>query len=362
MCVTPFRRVRSILQYAGPGEPGLRITQGHSLALVAKSGQRHLRKQTRIILGARASRPHPFVLQQPPSRPLVSFVDNPRHSNRPPVIPAAAGIQRGEAAGHHTITTKITVQTTPFAPLRALRGQSPSFQPPTRHSGGGRNPEGRGRGESHQSQKSHESQFRQPPSRPLVSFVDNPRHSNRPPVIPAAAGIQRGEAGDITPITKIPRITVQTTPFAPLRVLRGQSPSFQPPTRHSGEGRNPEGRGRAGHHTNHKNPTNHSSDNPLRALRGQSPSFQPPTRHSGGGRNPEGRGRGESHQSQKSHESQFRQLPSRPFVSFVDNPRHSNRPPVIPAAAGIQRGEAAGHPTNHKNPTNHSSDNPLRAP
>ena len=34
-------------------------------------------------------------------------------------------------------------------------------------------------------------------------------------------------------------------------------------------------------------------------------------------------------------------------------------PPVIPAAAGIQRGEAAGHPTNHKN---HSSDNPLRAP
>ena len=44
---------------------------------------------------------------------------------------------------------KITVQTTPFAPLRVLRGQSPSFQPPTRHSGGGRNPEGRGRGESH---------------------------------------------------------------------------------------------------------------------------------------------------------------------------------------------------------------------
>ena len=80
---------------------------------------------------------------------------------------------------------------------------------------------------------------------PLVSFVDNPRHSNRPPVIPATAGIQRGEA--------------------------------------------------AGHHTNHKNPTNHSSDNPLRALSGQSPSFQPPTRHSGGGRNPEGRGRGESH-------------------------------------------------------------------
>ena len=71
-----------------------------------------------------------------------------------------------------------------------------------------------------------------------------------------------------------------------------------------------------------------------------------------------------------------------PLVSFVDNPRHSNRPPVIPTAhpsfqpptrhsnrppvipatAGIQRGEAAGHPTNHKNHTNHSSDNPLRAP
>ena len=164
-----------------------------------------------------------------------------------------------------------------------------------------------------------------------------------------------------------------------------------------------------GNPTNHKNHTNHSSDNPLRApsrpswtipviptahpsfrrrpesrgarrrdiplitkitvqttpfaplsvLRGQSPSFQPPTRHSGGGRNPEGRGRGESHQSQKSHESQFRQLPSRPLVSFVDNPRHSDRPPVIPAAAGIQRGGDVGNPTNHKN---HSSDNPLRAP
>ena len=71
---------------------------------------------------------------------------------------------------------------------------------------------------------------------------------------------------DIPLITIITKITVQTTPFAPLSVLRGQSPSFQPPT------------------------------------------------------------------------------------------RHSNRPPVIPAAAGIQRGEAAGHPTNHKNHTNHSSD------
>ena len=255
----------------------------------------------------------------------MSFVDNPRHSNRPPVIPAAAGIQ------------------------------------------------GRGRGESHQSQKSHESQFRQLPSRPLVSFVDNPRHSNCPPVIPAAAGIQRGgdvgnptnhknhtnhssdnslrapsrppwtipviptaphrhSGEELAPypdtgpesrgagtwgiplITIIPRITVQTTPFAPLRVLRGQSPSFQPPTRHSGEGRNPEGRGG-----------------------------------------------GTSHQSQKSHESQFRQPPSRPFVSFVDNPRHSNRPPVIPAKAGIQRGGDVGNPTNHNNPTNHSSDNSLRA-
>ena len=180
----------------------------------------------------------------------MSFVDNPRHSNRPPVIPAAAGIQ------------------------------------------------GRGRGESHQSQKSHESQFRQPPSRPFAPFVDNPRHSNRPPVIPAAAGIQRGgDVGNptnhknhtnhssdnslrapscpswiipviptahpsfrrrpesrgagtwgIPPITKITRITVQTTPFAPLSVLRGQSPSFQPPTRHSGGGRNPEGRGRGESH------------------------------------------------------------------------------------------------------------------
>ena len=138
---------------------------------------------------------------------------------------------------------KITVQTTPFAPLSVLRGQSPSFQPPTRHSGDGRNPEGRGGGTSHQSQK---SQFRQPPSRP--SWII--------PVIPTA------------------------------------HPSFR---------RRPESRGarRRGHPTNHKNHTNHSSDNSLRALsvlRGQSPSFQPPTRHSGGGRNPRGaRRRGESH-------------------------------------------------------------------
>ena len=145
--------------------------------------------------------------------PLVSFVDNPRHSNRPPVIPAAAGIQ------------------------------------------------GRGRGESHQSQKSHESQFRQPPSCPSWTI----------PVIPTAHPSFRRRpesrgAGTwgIPLIPLIPLITVQTTPFAP-------------------------------------------------------------------------------------------------FVSFVDNPRHSNRPPVIPAAAGIQRGGDVGNPTNHKNPTNHSSDNSLRA-
>ena len=65
-----------------------------------------------------------------------------------------------------------------------------------------------------------------------------------------------------------------------------------------------------------------------------------------------------------------------PLAPLVDNPRHSNRPPVIPAKAGIQRGGDVGNPTNHKNHTNvlmsrlregrantaHSSDNPLRAP
>ena len=392
-------------------------------------------------MGARASRPHPFA------HPVISL-----KIDRAPTIPTAPHRHSGEgrnpegrgegalrfhplmwpSQGHSDsgeelapypdtrpesrgarrrdipLITKITVQTTPFAPLRALRGQSPSFQPPTRHSGGGRNPEGRGRGESHQS---HESQFRQPPSRPfapfvdnprhsnrptpsfrrrpesrgagtwgippitkitkitvqttpfapLVSFVDNPRHSNRPPVIPAKAGIQRGgDVGNptnhknhssdnplpalsrpswtipviptahpsfrrrpesrgagtwgIPPITKITRITVQTTPFPPLRALRGQSPSFQPPTRHSGGGRNPGARRRdITPITKIPRITVQTTPfAPLSVLRGQSPSFQPPTRHSGGGRNPEGRGRGESHQSQKSHESQFRQLPSRP--------------------------------------------------
>ena len=180
-----------------------------------------------------------------------------------PVIPTAhpSFRRRPESRGAGTwgippITkiTRITVQTTPFAPLRVLRGQSPSFQPPTRHSGGGRNPEGRGRGESQKSHESHESQFRQLPSR-LAPFVDNPRHSNRPPVIRRR----------------------------PVRIT--------------------------GTFRSHPN---HSSDNP--------------------------------------------------FASFVDNPRHSNRPPVIPAAAGIQRGGDVGNPTNHKNHTNHSSDNPLRAP
>ena len=228
-------------------------------------------------MGARASRPHPFVLSQircgrgqTPRRQRSLCQFGRRHHGSAGVSPASIRpvpnplwrepVERKLPTepptnlGHHPTNQhipqsppipKITVQTTPFAPLRVLRGQSPSFQPPTRHSGDGRNPEGRGRGESHQSQKSHESQFRQLPSRPLVSFVDNPRHSNRPPVIPATAGIQRG--GDV------------------------------------------------GNPTNHKNHTNHSSDNPLSALRGQSPSFQPPTRHSGDGRNPEGRGGGTSH-------------------------------------------------------------------
>ena len=243
----------------------------------------------------------------------MSFVDNPRHSNRPPVIPAAAGIQRGEDVGNHTNHKNHTNHSSDnsLRALSVLRGQSPSFQPPTRHSGGGRNPEGRGRGESHQSQKSHESQFRQLPSRPLVSFVDNPRHSNRPPVIPAAAGIQRG--GDV------------------------------------------------GNPTNHKN---HSSDNPLPAP--SRPSWTIPvipTAHPSFRRRPESRGAGTwgIPPITKITRITVQTTPFAPFVSFVDNPRHSNRPPVIPAAAGIQRGGDVGNPTN-KNHTNHSSDNPLRAP
>ena len=41
-------------------------------------------------------------------------------------------------------------------------------------------------------------------------------------------------------------------------------------------------------------------------------------------------------------------------MPFVDIPRYSLTPPVIPAAAGIQRGGDVGNPTN---PKNHSSDN-----
>ena len=139
--------------------------------------------------------------------------------------------------------------------------------------------------------------------------MDNPHHSNRPPVIPAAAGIQRGEA--------------------------------------------------AGHPTNHKNHTNHSSDNPLRAP--SRPSWTIPvipTAHPSFRRRPESRG------ARRRDITPITKIPritvqTTPLAPFVDNPRHSNRPPVIPAAAGIQRGGDVGNPTNHKN---HSSDNPLRAP
>ena len=275
----------------------------------------------------------------------MSFVDNPRHSNRPPVIPATAGIQRGEAAGHPTNHKNHTNHssdapsrpswTIPVIPAAAGiqgrgRGEShfafrqlPSRPlvswtipviptAPHRHSGGGRNPEGRGGGTS---QKSQKSQFRQPPSRPFVSFVDNPRHSNRPPVIPAAAGIQRG--GDV------------------------------------------------GNPTNHKNHTNHSSDNSLRAP--SRPSWTIPvipTAHPSFRRRPESRGAGTwgIPLITKITRITVQTTPFAPLVSFVDNPRHSNRPPVIPAAAGIQRGGDVGNPTNHKNHKNHSSDNSLRAP
>ena len=156
----------------------------------------------------------------------MSFVDNPRHSNRPPVIPTAhpSFRRRPESRGAGTwgiplITkiTRITVQTTPFAPLVSFVDNPRHSNRPPVIPAAGRNPEGRGGGTSHESQKSHESQFRQLPSRPLVSFVDNPRHSNRPPVIPTAHPSFRrrpesrgARRRDITPITKITRITVQT--------------------------------------------------------------------------------------------------------------------------------------------------------
>ena len=173
-------------------------------------------------MGARASRPHPFVLSQircgrgqTPRRQRSLCQFGRRHHGSAGVSPASIRpvpnplwrepVERKLPTepptnlGHHPtilsipLITKITVQTTPFAPLSALRGQSPSFQPPTRHSGGGRNPEGRGGGHP-TNHKNHTNHSSDNPLRPLVSFVDNPRHSNRPPVIPATAGIQRGEA------------------------------------------------------------------------------------------------------------------------------------------------------------------------
>ena len=230
----------------------------------------------------------------------MSFVDNPRHSDRPPVIPAAAGIQRGGDVGNPTNHKNHTNHSSD----NSLRAPSrPSWTIPvipTAHPSFRRRPESRGarRRDIPLITKITRITVQTTPSRPFVSFVDNPRHSNRPPVIPAAAaGIQRGgDVGNPTNhknhtnhssdnslrapsrpswtipviptahpsfrrrpesrgagtwgiplITKI-TITVQTTPFAPLSVLRGQSPSFQPPTRHSGGGRNPEGRGRGESH------------------------------------------------------------------------------------------------------------------
>ena len=210
----------------------------------------------------------------------MSFVDNPRHSDRPTPSFRRRPESRGGDVGNHKNHKNHTNHSSDN-PLRAPSCPSWTIPViPTAHPSFRRRPESRGAG-----------------------------------------------TWGITKITKITRITVQTTPFAPLRALRGQSPSFQPPTRHSGEGRNP-GAGTWGIPLITKITRITVQTTPFAPLRGQSPSFQPPTRHSGGGRNPEGRGGGTSHQSQKSHESQFRQLPSRPFV---DNPRHSNRPPVIPA-------------------------------
>ena len=207
-------------------------------------------------MGARASRPHPFA------HPVISL-----KIDRAPTIPTA----------------------------------------PHRHSGEGRNPEGRGEGALRFHPLMWPSQGHSDSGEELAPYPDTR---------PESRGARRR---DIPPITKI---TVQTTPFAPLSVLRGQSPSFQPPTRH------------------YDRPT---------------PSFR---------RRPESRGAGTwgIPLITKITRITVQTTPFAPLVSFVDNPRHSNRPPVIPAAAGIQRGEAAGHPTNHKNHTNHSSDNPLRAP
>ena len=275
-------------------------------------------------------------------------------SFRPPhtVIPAAAGIQRGGAAGHPTNHKNHSSDN----PLRALRGQSPSFRPP--HPSFRRRPESRGAGTwgIPLITKITRITVQTTPFAPLVSFVDNPRHSNRPPVIPAAAGIQRG--GDVGNPTNHKNHTNHSSDnsLRALSVLRGQSPSFRPP--HTVI---PAAAGiQRGEDVG--NPTNHSSDNSLRAP--SCPSWiipVIPTAHPSFRRRPESRGgdvgNHKNHTNHTNHSSD--NPPSRPLVSFVDNPRHSNRPPVIPAAAGIQRGEAAGHPTNHKN---HSSDNPLRAP
>ena len=106
-----------------------------------------------IILGARASRPHPFVLSQircgrsqTPRRQRSLCQFGRRHHGSAGVSPAS-----------------IRPATTPFAPLRVLRGQSPSFR---------RRPESRGAG-----------------------------------------------TWGIPLITKIPRITVQTTPLTPAQTF-----------------------------------------------------------------------------------------------------------------------------------------------
>ena len=128
------------------------------------------------------------------------------------VIPAKAGIQRGEARGvSHPIAPPLPVVDTPPAPVRpepveacpeGTRRGSPTTTSPritlprTRHSCEGRNPEGRRAGRLH------------PPSHPPLPTKGAPPKSVRPePVEACPEGTRRGP----TP-TDSPRITPSPPP------------------------------------------------------------------------------------------------------------------------------------------------------
>ena len=263
-----------------------------------------------------------ITVQTTPFAPLVSFVDNPRHSNRPPVIPAKAGIQRGGDVGNHTNHKNHTNHSSD----NSLRAPScPSWTIPvipTAHPSFRRRPESRGAGTwgIPPITKITRITVQTTPFAPLVSFVDNPRHSNRPPVIPAAAGIQRARRRDIPLITKITRITVQTTPFAPLvSFVDNPRHSNRPPVIPAKAGI--QRGGDVGNPTNHKNHTNHSSDNSLRAP--SCPSWiipVIPTAHPSFRRRPESRGAGTwgIPLITKITRITVQTTPFAPLVSFVD--------------------------------------------